>query len=331
MSDWPLDWRALVDEAIRRRKDEGLTQKGLAALADVSAPTVIAFERGDITLRLEKVFAILDAVGLVKLPEAPNSLASFIAAARRRWSDLIASLPADDPSRQGDGHSEQAYRIDGVAVESLGRLRDVLRTMPKTSGWTPFWVPTRDGLRPVLRDGLVECWLGTPKVERTFNDPASSDFWQVAADGSAFLQRGYQEDGRDIDPGSVFDLTLPIWRTAEVLFHAASLAVALDRPADTAIRFVARYTGLQNRELIAWAKPRRRFDIGERLVAQSSDAEFVIDTSPAEIEAQPAIVIARGIGALYERFDGYDVPFALIASQVDELRLAPAFERQTHP
>lgn len=42
-----LNWDALVDEAVRRRKTEGLTQVQLAALAGVSAPTIISFEKGD--------------------------------------------------------------------------------------------------------------------------------------------------------------------------------------------------------------------------------------------------------------------------------------------
>lgn len=30
MTEWPIDWRAVVDEAIRRRKREGLSQRTLA-------------------------------------------------------------------------------------------------------------------------------------------------------------------------------------------------------------------------------------------------------------------------------------------------------------
>src|SRR3546814_7729749 len=100
MTEWPLDGQGLVDEAVRRRKEEGHTQKSLAALAGVSVPTVNAFEQGDIKLRLEKVFHILEALGMVVLPSAPGSFAAFVRAARQRWRQLVAPLPAGHPSRQ---------------------------------------------------------------------------------------------------------------------------------------------------------------------------------------------------------------------------------------
>ena len=54
-----MDWRALVDEAIRRRKAEKLTQREHAALASVSIPTIVSFDRGEESLTLTKAFAIL--------------------------------------------------------------------------------------------------------------------------------------------------------------------------------------------------------------------------------------------------------------------------------
>lgn len=327
MSEWPLDWRALVDEATRRRKADGLTQKDLAALAGVSAPTVIAFERGEINLRLERVFAILDAVGLIVQPGAPDSLAAFLHAARKRWDDLVAALDDDDPARQPFGHSEQAYRIAGLDnLPPLGELRNILRHMPKTSGWPPFWVPTKESIKPVIRDGLIECWMGGA-TDRTFTDAAYSDFWQVSRDGTAYLQRGYQEDGRDIDQGTIFDLTLPIWRTAEVLLHASSLADKLGGVAHTPIQYSARYTGLEGRELLAWAQPRNRYDLGDRRIARSPRADIVIETSSDEIENNLPSVTHRALAGLYERFDGFDMPLTLVQHQINELRASSAFNR----
>ncbi len=327
MSEWPLDWRALVDEATRRRKADGLTQRDLAALAGVSAPTVIAFERGEINLRLERVFAILDAVGMIVQPGAPDSLAAFLHAARKRWEDLVAGLDEHDPARQPFGHSEQAYRIVGLDdFPPLGGLRDILRHMPKTSGWTPFWVPTKESIKPVIRDGLIECWMGGA-TDRTFTDAAHSDFWQVSRDGTAYLQRGYQEDGRDIDQGTIFDLTLPIWRTAEVLLHASALANELGGAGRTPIQYSARYTGLEGRELLAWAQPRNRYDLGDRRIARSSRADIAIETSSGEIEDDLPSVTHRTLTGLYERFDGFDLPLVLVRHQISELKASTAYNR----
>jgi transcriptional regulator with XRE-family HTH domain len=61
-----LDWPALVEEARRRRKAENLTQARLAAIADVSTPTVSRFEGGDKNIQLASVLAILNALGMIE-------------------------------------------------------------------------------------------------------------------------------------------------------------------------------------------------------------------------------------------------------------------------
>lgn len=327
MSDWPIDWRATVDEAIRRRKAEGLSQRSLAALAGVSVPTVNAFEQGEINLRFERVIAILEALDMFVQPGRPDSFEAFLHNARRRWDELVASLPADHPSRQPHGHSEQAYAIGGLeGVPPLGQLRDLLGTIPKTSGWAPFWVPTRPELRPIIEDGALECWLGRPETDRHFNDPAHSDFWHLTRDPFAYLQRGYQEDGPDnLEPGSIFDVTLPIWRTAELCLHAVNLARRLGASDDTEIRFVGRYTGLEGRTLLSWAKPLHRDVLDHRFRARSHKAELAAVARLAAIETDLESVIGEFVAPLYERFDGYQPTPELIAAQVADLRRQPGF------
>lgn len=322
MTDWPIDWRATVDEAIRRRKAEGLSQRSLAALAGVSVPTVNAFEQGEINLRFERVIAILEAMGLFVQPGRSDSFEAFLHGARRRWEELTAALPADHPSRQPHGHSEQAYAILGLdSVPPLGQLRDKLGTLPTNSGWPPFWIPTKPALRPMIEEGVLECWLGRPDADRVFNDPAHSDFWQVTREPFAFLQRGYQEDGPDtVEPGTIFDLTLPIWRTAELCLHAAYFARSLGADDATEVRFVGRYTGLEGRTLLSWAKPLMHIELDERYRARSHKAELAAAATVADIETDLPAVIAEFVGPLYERFDGYQPSGGLIAAQVNELQ-----------
>ena len=59
-----LIWRSVVEEAIKVRKDEGLTQRDLAALAGVTQPTIVKFEKGSTMIRVESALAILGALGL---------------------------------------------------------------------------------------------------------------------------------------------------------------------------------------------------------------------------------------------------------------------------
>lgn len=323
MIDRPIDWRAVVDEAIRRRKEDKLSQRDLAALAGVSVPTVNSFEKGETRLRFDRVVAILDALGLFLHPGESDSLQSFIHSARRRWSELIADLPDDDPARQPYGHSEQAYAIEGQELHpNLNELREILARAPSTSGWTPFWVPTRPALRPTIHDGAVECWLGRPDVDGGFGHAAHTDYWQVSRGAKAYLQRGYQEDGPDLQPGTIFDVTLPIWRTAEVLIHAAWLARQLGAATDQRVRFLARYTGLKGRRLHAWAKPALgiRLWLGEGIAARTDSVDLESHPSVGEIENNLEQITQRTLEPLYERFDGLELPSDLVGSQIHELR-----------
>lgn len=330
MTDWPIDWRGTVDEAIRRRKEEGLTQRSLAALAGVSLPTVNAFEQGQINLRFERVIAILETLDLFVRPADQDSFESFLHDSRRRWEEFVEDLPEHHPSRQPHGHSEQAYAIVGIEdVPPAGQLREILSTIPKSSGWTPLWVPTRPELRPIIEGGVLECWLGRPETDRHFRDPAHSDFWRVSRDPFAYLQRGYQEDGPDnLEPGTIFDLTLPLWRTAELFLHALNFARLLDADDDTEIHFTARYTGLEGRTLITWAKPLLQDVIDERLRARSSKVELGLEARLWDLENELEVAVGKFVEPLYERFDGYRPSPKLIANQIAELRRQPGFGKR---
>ena len=59
-----LDWDTLVQEAITRRKAQGLAQQQLAILAGVSKPTLNLFEQGVISITLKNALKILRTLGL---------------------------------------------------------------------------------------------------------------------------------------------------------------------------------------------------------------------------------------------------------------------------
>lgn len=321
MTQLPINWRAVVEEAKNRRKQEGLSQRDLAALAGVSIPTITSFERGETNLQFDKVIAILDSLGLFVAPGRTDSLEAFAQAARRSWEELVADLPPSHPSRQPLGHSEQAYSLENAVAEpSLAELRNILGRAPETSGWPPFWVPHRQPLRPIIRDNVVECWMGHPEADRAFKDAAHSDFWQVSRDGQAFLQRGYQEDGENLEPGTILDVTLPIWRTGEALLHAAWLARQLGAQPNSKIHFFGRYTGLNGRRLFSWAKPLLHLGLGDWHRARSDSVDLGLTAPVQEIEDALASCVERTLRPLYERFDGFEPPRELFVGQIQELR-----------
>lgn len=59
-----LNWQGFVEEAIKRRKEQGLTQEQLAVLAGVSKPTLNSFEQGKTNIKLDSAFKILSVLGL---------------------------------------------------------------------------------------------------------------------------------------------------------------------------------------------------------------------------------------------------------------------------
>lgn len=60
-----LNWSYFVEEAIKRRKEQKLTQEEMATLCGVSKPTLNAFEQGKTTIKLESAMKILHMHGLL--------------------------------------------------------------------------------------------------------------------------------------------------------------------------------------------------------------------------------------------------------------------------
>lgn len=59
-----LNWQSFVQEAVKRRKEQKLTQEQLSVLAGVSKPTLNSFEQGKTTIKLDSALKILKVLGL---------------------------------------------------------------------------------------------------------------------------------------------------------------------------------------------------------------------------------------------------------------------------
>lgn len=317
----PLNWRALVAEALRRRKAENLTQREHAALAGVSIPTIATFDRSERTLTLTKAFDILRVVGLV---DEPAEEGAFVRDAFARWRELTDPLPEDSPGRFPHGWYRFDYALEGdlkqVTLPELPKI--IHRAGRDFSDWAPFWVPQNiQALKPYEIDGVVECWL-TPDDDRQFKDAAHCDFWRASPAGRMFLIRGFQEDGQEIfPPGTIFDATLPIWRLSQALLHAARLAGLLKRTPDSivTVRFRALYAGLRGRVLRSWANP-----LNDLLVeggAARGDEAILEAVMPAQtIEDELARYIFPLVASLYERFGVTGLTVDQVDSEIHRLR-----------
>ena len=322
----PLNWRALVTEALRRRKAEKLTQRQHAALASVSIPTIVAFDRGERTLSLDKAFSILRVVGLIDEPAEDGAQEVFVQEAFTRWRDLTSKLPDDSPARFPHGWYRIDYALEGDLREvELHELQRILaRAELRLTGWPVFWVPTRQGIAPQEVDGVIECWLprSDEVAPRAHFDAAHSDFWRAAPTGRMFLIRGYQEDSQEtFPPATIFDSGLPIWRLGETLLHAARLAELLkrDKRSTINVRFRVLYTGLTGRILKAWANPLTDLFV-EGAAARSDEAMLETEVSESAIEKDLAAQIFPLVASLYERFGVTGLSLDRVRAEVERLQ-----------
>lgn len=323
-----LNWQALVTETQRRRKAEKMTQRQHAALAGVSIPTIVAFDRGERTLSLAKAFDILRVVGLVDEPTAYSAHGVFVQQAFARWQSLIDKLPESSPGRFPNGWYRIDYALEGdLKTIGLHELQSILaKAELKLTGWPMFMVMGKQDFAPREVDGVLECWVGPAdggRVTRGLaDDPAHCDFWRAAPEGRMLLMRGYQEDGQEtFTPGKIFDTTLPIWRLGEALLHAERLATLLkrDKAAEITVRMRAVYTGLSGRVLKAWANPLSDILI-EGGAARSNEAVLEVVVPAAGISERLTAHIFPLVSSLYERFGVTGLSQVRVQAEVDRLQ-----------
>jgi transcriptional regulator with XRE-family HTH domain len=320
-----LNWKSLVAEAIRRRKAEKLTQREHAALAAVSIPTIVAFDRGEETLSLGKAFDILRVVGLVVERDSSSIQGAFVTDAMAHWRELTAKLPDNSPGRFPNGSFSFDYALEGDLPHfELHKFRDVLeKAVIRHTGWPLFLFLVRHELSPYEKDGTIECWLkpsDATGANRPLGDPAHCDFWRAAPSGRAFIIRGYQEDSQDtIPPGTIFDTTLPIWRMGELLLHAASLAALMVRDVTKIkIRMRAHYTGLTGRVLRNWGNPASEL-MFEGGAARSDEALLETTVAVQDVNERLAEVLHPLAASLFERFGVSGLSVERVRTEVERL------------
>lgn len=260
-----LDWDALVREAKRRRAQEGLTQLRHAQLAAVSRDTIRSFDNYERSISLEKAAAILRVVGLVsdtdRLRHDATEHADFVRRGLERWDKLVRALPAGHPSSFPNGKAAYDLQLQGeLKPIEASELTRILEEVPPVGGWSPFRVFSKQTLQPAVEsDEEIECWIGRPDDDGVFADSAHADYWRASTLGHFLLLRGYQEDGDESsEPGSFLDVSLPLWRAADVLDHAHHVARRFPGRVERTVVHVT-WDGLAGRRLINWSRPTSAF------------------------------------------------------------------------
>ena len=294
------EWEDLLSRCLGNRRDE-----------------MLGYIRGLLT----------GAMPQIKPAADKQRLDQWIAASFNRWSALTDPLPADVGPRYPHGYYNFAYEIVGAARHTtLAQLPDVIRaSVVRHTGWSPFWYPTRQAVEPYPVDGAVECWLGgNTETPAEMRDPAHADFWRITPDGRAYLLRGYQEDSGDLQwasrgnvaPGTVFDVTLPIWRVGETLLQAERLAANLFE-GPTTIRFAAKYTGLQGRSLVSIDGRR---DVRDGRTARQESIPLQTHVESQAIGPNLPEIVHTLLAPLYGLFGFSELPMQLVVDELTRMR-----------
>jgi hypothetical protein len=276
--------------------------------------------RDDLLEAFRDILAGPSASSSMKGAEEQGKLGEWIEGSLSRWKKIVSDrLPDEKPSRYASGTWFVAYSLSGnFRSVTLGELLEILRKIKgHETGWPAWWVPSNPEIAPYAYEGNIECWLG--EGVRVFQDAAHSDFWRASPQGMMFLLRGYQEDGEDnkFEPGTILDLTIPIWRTGECLLHAARLAEALgDESASVAFRI--RWDGLKGRILKPWSNP-MRLSIDRAPSKQESASSQVVASANQISGALPELVMALTT-PLYETFDFFKPSTKLVQEELTNMR-----------
>lgn len=285
-----VEWRDLLDRCVRAGRDE----------------------------LLDAIRGVLDGRGTLPPtePSEMDRLASWVSAGVVRWRALApapqGSEPVDPP-----GTYLVAYQIEGdLPPHTLGDVLLKLRDVPGYTGWRPWWVPSREGIRPYQYDGAIECYHGLDG-KRTA-DPAHADFWRVNNHGQALLIRGYDEDSYadQVSQGTVFDLTLPIWRIGECLMHAAGFTERLLQE-PRRITFMVKWTGLAGREL---ASLDRRREIYPGHASKQDELTVSVTADSDRIADQLPELLYELLLPLYSLFDFFELRKTLVDDEVQRMR-----------
>jgi transcriptional regulator with XRE-family HTH domain len=243
-----------------------------------------------------------------------SALEEWTTGARQRFEHRVATELSD--ARYEHGVWSAAYVLTGQLVRP-GRaafLEILHQVRGHETGWVPWWVPTREEIRPRPVDGLIECW----HKDGNLGGPSHSDFWRASPDGMMYLLRGYQEDDAEsLRPGTELSLTIPAWRAAEVLLHASRLATALGAP-EAEVDLQVRWEGLRGRSLSPW--PSYRYYLDEKYVCLEDSATGRLRVVANEIEDSLPRLVSVVTAPLYESFDFFRPPQGMLEAEIRELR-----------
>jgi hypothetical protein len=315
------EWRGVMERCIAARRESMLDAIRIIVQGHGSpAPAPVAIDAGQVGEQAAPEHA-QDHGNPARPVERVAALVEFERAALDRWNQLIRDLPADDDARMVLGRYEISFElIDVAAAASAGELRRrmAVASQVKLTGWGPFVQLSRREFEPRIVNGNVEAWLGEPVADRMARDSAHCDYWCANPSGRFFLLRGYDEDTiNGVEPGSIIDITLPIWRVGEALLYASRIARNFAENPRMSVH--CRFRGLNNRRLGAVDRM-RRFFMDDTRICHDAEVELSTAATAAEMDDNLIEILHPMLGPLYERFNFFELPLELVRAEVGRMR-----------
>ncbi|MCY3752293.1 MAG: putative DNA binding domain-containing protein [Gammaproteobacteria bacterium] len=255
-------------------------------------------------------------------PDSIHEFEDFRTTSFERWRTVTHHADPKSPERFPNGFYEVSVHPTHLTpASSLGILQEHLSHARRTklTGWTPFLEMNREEWRPYPIEDHIEAWIGQRLDENTPREPAYSDYWRASRKGQLYTIRGYAEDSLEtrlnVQPGTVVDVTLPIWRVGEVLYFAARF---LDEFEDVrAILINCRFTGLFGRTITSLTQD--RFVTTSRS-CRSDHVETSANVDPHQLRENMVEIVHQILTPLYEAFDFFTLSRTLVEEELSRLR-----------
>ena len=252
--------------------------------------------------------------------EAADGLAQWDKDSIARWEELLNNFPADSHVRMPHGHYRVTAIVEGVSLDTP-RLREaIIRADQKLTGWSPWWWPTRDEIKPRPHENTIECHIADRQLHA---DAAHSDFWRASNTGQLFIVRGYPEDSTEARvagspaPGTAFDLTYPIWKIGECLLFIQRFATEIDAE-ESMVSVRCQWSGLKERELAALFNPRRGLYRDYRTQTNKCASEVTVPV--ARISGSLPEIVRELVNPLYALFDFFEPPADIYIEELTRMQ-----------
>lgn len=258
-----------------------------------------------------------------EVPESSSiqEFEDFRKASLERWRTITNDLDPEAPERFPSGYYEMSIQpVDATPADDIAVLKQHLSQAQriKLTGWPPFLEMEREGWRPYPFNDHIEAWIGRRIDDYTPREPLLSDYWRASQNGQLYTIRGYTEDSfenqRWVRPGSVVDVTLPVWRVGEILYFVTRFLEAFG---DTRVVLVnCRFTGLSGRTITSLNSRRRT----SSRPCHSDEVETAANVTPQQLQENVVEVVHQLLSPIYAAFDFYTLSRTLVEEELRSLR-----------